>query len=155
MVLFMKAEGRKQHDMSGDSGVSDARQGGSEGPRRGCFLRQEARSNSSASRGKRLRQSTPCPMILRNPIDNTASKVNGVLPKRAWDTLPCVTLRLPITHGRGSVPRDRGKRNPLPGEKRFLDKNGLKRLLLDACVLIGTLFVHMTASLCDEGSNWG
>ena len=128
-------ESRNRHDMAGDSGVSEARQGGSERPRRGCFRRQEARSNSSANRCKRPRQRTPCPTILRNPIDSTASKVNSVLPKRGLDTLPCVPLRLHVTHGRGSVPRDLGERNPMPGEKRFLDKNGVKRLLFDAaCV---------------------
>ena len=37
MVLFRKGEEEHGRDMAGDSGVSEARQGGSEGPRRGCF----------------------------------------------------------------------------------------------------------------------
>ena len=43
-------ESRNRHDMAGDSGVSEARQGGSERPRRGCFRRQEARCAANANR---------------------------------------------------------------------------------------------------------
>ena len=143
-------EVNKAH-VAGDSGVAEARQSGPRGHDAGASGRQETHENSSPDGGKWPRQSTPCPTILPNPIDNTASQLNDALPKRTWDTRRGGSVRLPVTRGAGCVPFGRGKQNCSPGEKRFLDKNGLERLLFCAVCRLD-MVVHLTESLCEEVS---
>ena len=119
----------------------------------GASGRQDARCNNSPNRCKRPRQRTPCPTILRTPIDSTTGKVNAVLPKRAWNTLPCVTRASPCPTRQRFRSTGSLQAQSLPGEKHVLVDNGLK----DSCsmqrVLLRTWFVRVTGSLCEEVSN--
>ena len=153
MVLFRKGEEEHRHDVAGDSGVSEARQGGSEGPRRGCFRT----ARCTLQQQPKQMQTTAS----ENTISNDSSEPDGQhdkqsecrFAKRAWNTLPCVTCASPCPTRQRIRSTGSLQGQSLPGEKPVLVDNGLKGSCSMPRVLIRTWFVRVTGSLCEEVSN--